>query len=120
MQKTLDIICEFENNYSKCHLRVFETPGQISIVIVTELAGNPGTTIINAAGYLAAMIYERIDHPLDKMIWFEHHRAGEGSVEGAESFDRVLFGTSPPVFNHPQRYSLTRTDVEVLIGQQLA
>lgn len=78
MQKTLDITWEFEDFNSKCRLRVYENPGQLTIIIVTELAGNPGTTITRAAGYLAAMIYERINHPLQNMTWIEHHRAGEG------------------------------------------
>ena len=40
MQKTLDTTWEFEDFNSKCRLRVYENPGQLSVVIVTELAGN--------------------------------------------------------------------------------
>jgi hypothetical protein len=120
MQKTLDTIWEFEDYNSKCHLQVYETPEQLSVAIVTELTGNPGTTITKAAAYLAAMIYERINRPLQNLIWIEHHNAGEGRSEGEESFDRVTFGNTPPFFDHPQRQPMTRAAVEELVGQEFA
>jgi hypothetical protein len=120
MQKTLDTTWEFEDFNSKCRLRVYEKPDELSVAIVTELAGNPGTTITRAAGYLTAMIYEQINHPLQNLIWIEHHHAGEGRHEGEESFDRVTFANMPPLFDHPERRPMTRSAVEELVGQSLA
>ncbi len=120
MQKTLDTICEFENGNSKFWLRIYETPGQLSVALVTELAGNPGTTITSVAGYLAAMIYERVNHPLHNLIWIEHHQAGEARQAGEESFDLVTFSNTPPLFDHPQRKPMTRGAVEAMIGQSIA
>ncbi len=119
MQKTLDTTCEFENCKSRCRLRVYEHPGRLSVVIVTELAGNPGTTITSAAGYLAAMIYEQINHPLQNVTWVEHYRAGESNCQGEESFHRVTFANTPPLFDHPQRQSMSRAEVEELVGQPI-
>ena len=54
--------CGFGNGFgaweSTCRLRISETPEQ-AVVIATELPDNTGTSITNAAQYLATVVVEQ-------------------------------------------------------------
>lgn len=118
---------------SQCRVRIYvpdeegEALGDAPVVVCSELANNPGTSITNAAEQLAAEVIKH--HKLLVPIWIEHYPP-ESTDGRAETFDLVVFGhheareivrggvlrteIGPPTWKR-----LDRESVEVLVGQQL-
>ena len=102
---------------SHCDLEILRrsvTP----LVICTELADNPGTSVTNMAEHLATRVYE--DDPSmapEHLIWVEHYlerSAGRGRVF-PETWDLVTFRRrSGRVFGGPTWRRLTAEQVTEL------
>lgn len=64
---------------------------QDNVVIATELNGNPGTSITNAAEFLATSICHEFGIPLDRLIWIETYEAHSPQAYDLTTFDIVPF-----------------------------
>ena len=108
---------------SKCRVRVYlpaDVERDAPVVICSELADNPGTTITNAAEWIAGDVIRR--HKLSVPVWIEHHPP--------EVFDLVVFshyeirevergGVSRREIGSPTWKLLDRATVEVLVGEKV-
>lgn len=113
---------------SRCRLRLYAGAERPPVVIVTELADNPGTSVTNAAEELAHLVCRHYNLD-EEFIWIEHYldrgRRGDGSVLYRESFDQVQFAVhrradGSVYFSDPEWRRVRREEVELLIGQELS
>ena len=74
---------------SQCDLNIRQTDIG-TVVMVTELQENPGTSITNAAEMLFRQICEHYSLDPDSIIWIEHYSEG-WMGEQDETFDLVWF-----------------------------
>lgn len=71
-----------------CHVRIFDRTPQPPVVILTELAHNPGMSVTNAGIHIATELRSR--HPLlraTEPIWIEHYN-GDSYSPGLPLPDR--------------------------------
>jgi hypothetical protein len=89
----------------RCRVRVLEEPGKPPILILTELAANPSTSVTNLAEHLVPELiarhlphrFETIDEP--PAIVVEHHEPWPGVRHGRRSkatYDLVTFQSWRP------------------------
>ena len=96
----------FRNCSSKCDLEILRR-GQTTLVICTELADNPGTSVTNFADHLATRVCQA-DDTIDPthLIWIEHYPerlAGRWQEPFPESWSLVTFSHRlGRVFRGPQ------------------
>ncbi len=57
---------------SSCGLRIYLRERQAPVVVLTELRENPGTSVTNAAEFLARQVAQAYDLPSDT-VWVEHY-----------------------------------------------
>jgi hypothetical protein len=80
-----------------CRVRIYETVALGRVVIISELAINPGISVTNAISEVIACIAEQFNLPADDVLWIEHY--GPNSyTPGTMSdhiFDMVSRGASP-------------------------
>jgi hypothetical protein len=110
---------------SCCLLRIY-TDGNFYVVIFTELANNPGTSVTNMIETLATNVLRQF-LGLDKwscVRWFEHYpERGDRHHSIQETFDEVTFawfGTSTkrdPHYESAQWKRSSRSTVDVLVGK---
>ena len=102
----------------RCRIRIFvpdeegELLGDRAVVVCSEMEGNPGAGVTEAAEEIRGAVAEafRLAGP----VWIEHH--GPAVTDGAtETWDLVVF---PPV-GKPSWKRLDRESVEVLVGRAL-
>ena len=75
-----------------CHLEILSLEDGRTVVIATELEGNPGTSITNSAEHLASMVCDRFEIHPQKLVWIEHYGYPGGSAGLRErTFDLVTF-----------------------------
>ncbi|MDQ3636700.1 MAG: hypothetical protein M3426_01710 [Actinomycetota bacterium] len=118
---------------SACRVRLYlpdeakpsEAPGDAPLVIVSELADNPGTSVTNAIEQIAAEVIGA--HALTRVPVFVEHYPPEATGGHEETFDLVVFAhhnvsevmrgglwrkeIGPPTWKH-----LGRCAVEILVG----
>ncbi len=108
-----------------CHIRVYEQPGQLPVVIAGGLDDNPGTSITNAVEMLATAVQHRLFTDGREFHLIEHYRDG---IDGrpAPTYSLVHFshrplqedpdnsGNTEGDFRHP--YWEPIDDVEHLVG----
>ena len=113
----------------RCRIRIYlpDDDRDAVVVICTELANNPGTSVTNAIRRIAAEVIQshRLPTPL---VWIEHHppEATDGRME---TFEMVLFDSyevrerrAPYLedrameIGNPVWKPLDRATVEMLIG----
>jgi hypothetical protein len=100
----------------RCRIRVY-TDGQVVIVVCTEQPNNPGPSITEVAEYLATSVWEHAGRPTH-MYWIEHY--APGVLELSDSFSLITFHQSPELgLSSPSWHSLTRAEVEAIIGVAL-
>lgn len=102
------------NRPSCCRLHVFqERPERpCSVVVVTELDDNPGTSVTNAAEHLATVVCDLYTLDPERLRWIEHYPRRKGCKS---EFDWVVFKrqyigfptTHPVVFDDPTWYPMT-------------
>jgi len=107
---------------SRCWLRIYKAPGQ-AVVVATELADNPGTSITNMAEVLATHVCQEFGLPLDDLMWIEHYPERcflGGRPRLPASFDHVTFAAlTAQGLQRPEWRRLSQAQVETLIEQAL-
>ena len=115
-----------------CRIRIFTAPDQVPVVIATELEENRGTSITNAAEYIAAEVIarhlpERFEAE-DPVIWLEHYpRTPAEQRQGLPAFSRAEFRSFTPRVEYlgtiqririglPTWRHLEEAEVEAMIG----
>jgi hypothetical protein len=112
-----------------CHIRVYEQPGRLPVVIAGGLDDNPGTAITNAVELLATTVKRSLFSDGREFHLIEHYRDG---IDGrpAPTYALVHFSHRPLEdspeersniegdFRHP--YWEPIDDVEQLVGCALA
>jgi hypothetical protein len=118
---------------SRCRLRVFEpnpdnaeetnTP---TVVVFTELANNPGTSITNRIEHLATEVFKLLEKPPSGITVIEHYedRAFIGNQPlFKEEFDVVTLTWISCLhcegFIDPRWNPIAKAEVEEIIGQSL-
>ena len=125
MRMTLDQTFPYRGYYdceSRCRLRVWQEPGQVPVVLFTELDDNPGTSITNMIEYIAWEAFKLLERPETGMIVIEHYR-DRGMVRGKamykEEFDMVTFTRTANGYDNPCWRRICKEDVEKIIGDTL-
>ena len=115
-----------------CRIRIFTAPDQVPVVLATELDDNRGTSVTNAAEYIAAEIiarhfpeqFEAEEH----LIWLEEYpRTPEQRSRGMPAFSQAEFSSFTPRVEYlgtiqririgqPTWRHLEEAEVEALIG----
>jgi hypothetical protein len=82
---------------SHCRFRLYHTPAQVPVIVLTETEDNAGTSITNAAERCHFRAWEQIGKPWP-VVFVEHYPGWNGAVSrplDAEHLDEVTFhGTS--------------------------
>lgn len=110
----------FHGRPARCRIRVYRRgPDRPTVVIATELADNPGTSVTNRAETVAAMVCREFGIDPGTLLWVEHY--GPWRHLG-ESFSLVEFqaGREPGELCRPCWHPTTKAAVERLIGSPLA
>lgn len=117
----------------RCRVRVFlpDEDRDAPVVILTELANNPGQSVTNAAGRIAADLSRSYGLP-ERTVWIEHYeRGGRGTTQDPETFDLLMFRATEArqrfdprdgpgeEFGGPVWKALDRASVEALVGRGL-
>jgi hypothetical protein len=110
-----------------CRVRIYfpDDPGDVLVVICSELPNNPGGSITNSAEVIAAGVIRANELPTP-LVWVEHWP--EESTEGQETFELVVFSSYEVIERAPYLGEtrawvgdatwkpLDRATVEVLVG----
>jgi hypothetical protein len=108
---------------SFCEIRAYQQPGKPTVVVATELADNPGTSITNRAELVAWLVWCWLEKPEGGMLWVEHYRDRAfvgGQPMMREQFDFVTFETGPDGrYRKPVWKRVSKSEVEAVIGRPL-
>ena len=130
MHLTSDYIHPYKDTGGRsahCRVRIYfpDDPGDVLVVICSELPNNPGGSITNSAEVIAAGVIRANELPTP-LVWVEHWP--EESTEGQENFELVVFSSFEVVERAPYLGEtrawvgdatwkpLDRATVEVLVG----
>jgi hypothetical protein len=140
MLKTADYLHAFRGTWDQdpeavCWVRVFEEEGQTPVIVMSEHADNPSTSVTNMAELLAAELIQqhfsqRFDHE-PPAILLEHYPTEygpRGRVSRKPTWDRLSFHSWAPrrvwfggqerlAFGEPEWRSLPEHEVEALLGR---
>jgi hypothetical protein len=99
----------FYGCYSKCGYRLEQTD-KWTVLIVSELDDNPGTSITNAIEILFPQICDQLNLDLDNLVWLEHYP--ESSMR-TETWDIVTmdFEDNKPKLMSPKWERISADDV---------
>lgn len=100
---------------SHCRLRLFRHDGR-HVVVLTEPEGNSGTSVTNAAEYLATRITDHFNLDPTTTVWVEHYGPWR---EGGETFDFVTFTWHGHRACRPEGQRVKREEVEQVVGEPL-
>lgn len=114
-----------------CRVRIYkpEEPGDQYVVVITELADNPGQSVTNCVEQLAAEIIMAHALPSSETVFVEHYEEAERGSD-SETYDLVTFSRGVPEtvlrggawtieLGAPIWKPLDREGVEVLLGGSL-
>lgn len=77
-----------------CHVTLFTLSDNRQVIVMSELADNPGSSVTNAADFLVPAIYEALGtRPLEDTVFVEHYHgqlAYRGEPTTWETFDRIV------------------------------
>ena len=106
-----------------CHVRIFDRKPESPVVVLTEIADNPGASVTNASEYIATELRQR--HSLLRStdpIWIEHYN-GESYTPGLFAPDRfgiITFNYSPDKgYRSPEWRPLAASELQSLLGAPL-
>ncbi len=114
---------------SRCRIRLYlGDEGEAPVVICSELPDNPGTSITNAAEFIAAEAITR--HELSRPVWIEHYPSeSQGgsfetwalvTFEGYEVEEAPFYlGEGRVRIGAPSWSSIDRRTVESLVGGEV-
>jgi hypothetical protein len=98
---------------SKCRLRIFQPHPESTIVLVSDLGADCGTSITDCADHLASLIVTEFRLDPEALTWIEHLPDSESE------FSLVEFDWLGTIAISPRWSYLTPERVEALIGQSL-
>ncbi len=76
MTPLIDRIYEYEGYHgrpARCRLRIFTDPDRPTVVLVSELPDNPGTSVTNRAAYLHGKVAAEFRLDPSTLLWIEHY-----------------------------------------------
>lgn len=133
-----DEILEFEGYFgceSHCRFRLYPSSDGLPVIVLTEVASNPGTSITNRAERAHYLAYRRIGSPTEGAYFIEHYPGDDPPWDRVLAQERLAFvqfedwGSSPPItaplfvcgqeltgFHHPEWKALPRWQFDLLIG----
>jgi hypothetical protein len=111
-----------EPQAARCHLRIFEAPGDIPVVIVGQFEDSPGPTVVNAIENIASLVAAKFFEDGREFLLFDYWPKGAGL--GLEDFDEqytlIELESDGPVFHSPEwPQKWTRDEMEELVRQEL-
>lgn len=114
----------FCGNAAECRLRVYEKPGQATVVVASELDSNQGTSIANMVVNLAGWVWQMLEKPPNGMVWIEHFPRSGGEAANRNvfspgtfsevNFTELVLGCSE-VFANPVWTALSKEEFDALI-----
>lgn len=99
-----------------CRLRIFEhaqNPGH-AVAIATEMPGNPGPSVTNAAATIATQLCARMALDPARLLFVEHYNDAHGERFALVSFERDNMTLRRPKWSHTDKAT-----VEALTGHAL-
>jgi hypothetical protein len=102
-------------------LQLFIAPGARPVAVVTQIAGEEGTSLMNGVERFAGAVWER-HRPDDDLppVWVEHQLEARGAVRGSR-FRRVVFAGTDRYRPHGPRWSvITHERLQELVGATVA
>ncbi len=118
---TIDPYTGYHECRCHCRLRIFTVSGR-AVVIATEMDDNPGTSVTNMAGPLAAQVSQAFGLPLKTLVWIEpspDRGFYAGKPTFPEVFAQVTFTLTPQGLRQPQWQRLPKGQGEALIERTL-
>jgi hypothetical protein len=98
-----------------CRIRVFSAPDRPTVVIASDLPGNPGKSVTYAAEGLARDVCQRLRIDPERLRWVEHYAAAQPAGYAWVDFGRPSGGRFVDYWWQPT----TQARVEAVIGRQL-
>ena len=112
-------LCSYRDDLGRlcrCDLHVYRD-GNAAVVVASERADNPGSSITNSYENLATGVWQKMGLSLDQVMWVEHYAAQSYGVRIEETFDWVTFGLRDGRLVSPKWRPGSRDELEQLIGQ---
>jgi hypothetical protein len=88
----------FHGRRAVCDLEIVPLRDGRTLVIATERANNPGTSITNVAEHLASHVCDRFGIEPDKLVWVEHYGYPRSGSQRERTYDLVTFERRPPEY----------------------
>lgn len=109
----------YHGQLSRCFVQFWESQDRPTVVVVSELNDNPGTSVTNRIEVIAERITRAFELDRDTTIWFERYPGRPGGGFGSvERFRRVIFELDEAGrYRKPSWVTRTRANVEFLIGR---
>lgn len=106
-------------NEAFCGLRIYNTETG-AVVILSELADNPGISVTNAIEQLATEIAKRYALNPKTTTWIEHYGPfsyypQDGDDPNYETFDKITFAWRDNIASAPQWKRLSQEQVQALL-----
>lgn len=111
--KTVDTIFRWQTHpafVASCRLRIYQPlpPLELTVVIVSELPDNEGSSITNDAERLVDLVSKEFSLDLFKTVWLEHYPPD--GVVSRHSYSKVFFAGQRAYWKHT-----TKEEIEALI-----
>jgi hypothetical protein len=119
MKLTYTGLCSYRDDLDRlcrCDLHVYRD-GDAAVVVASERADNPGSSITNSYENLATGVWQKMGLFLDQVTWVEHYASQSCGVCIEETFDWVTFGLRDGRLISPTWQPGSRDELEQLIGQ---
>jgi hypothetical protein len=98
---------------ARCRVRLYEHDGQ-QVVVATEIDGNPGMSVTNAAEDIATQLVTDYGLDIERLVWIEHYCYPDED----HKFDLVRFTWEDGKASDPQWRCITFEEAERLTGDE--
>lgn len=111
----------YRGQTSRCDIQIKKKGGVFIVVLATELADNPGTSITIMVEDLAREICVKNSIPFNRLVWIEHYPEMHSPLTGLVSeatYCRVTFESDRDTYlKNPTWTQIPRENVDALMGQ---
>jgi len=104
------------NRLCRCDLQVYRD-GDTAVVVASERADNPGSSITNSFEYLATGVWQKLGLKFEQTTWVEHYCSESYRFPIEERIDWVKLDWRDNCLVSPQWRPASRQELEQLIGQ---